>query len=194
MSPEEFATLINDRKTFAPQTDVDALAASLYAKAFKALVGGSPSIRYWSVGFRDRHIRPFINVLATHCKVLLSLDLSHNKLMVIDALEQDVTELSNSTYVALLKAQLAALYQSEASAPSEHGTCSTLSEGTQAVEPDESPLSSAEDEAFLTVHRSSAPFQEFRPKLKALQDAGFVTVDGDSFVDSQLGFGDRTLK
>jgi quinol monooxygenase YgiN len=50
------------------------------------------------------------------------------------------------------------------------------------------------DEAFLTVHRSSAPFQEFRPKLKALQDAGFVTVDGDSFVDSQLGFGDRTLK
>jgi hypothetical protein len=80
MSPEEFATLINDGKTFAPQTDVDALAASLYAKAFKALVGGSPSIRYWSVGFRDRHIRPFINVLATHCKVLLSLDLSHNKI------------------------------------------------------------------------------------------------------------------
>ena len=49
------------------------------------------------------------------------------------------------------------------------------------------------ENAFLKIHRSSAPFNEFRPKLKALQDGGFVTVDGDSFVDSQIGFGDRTV-
>jgi len=48
------------------------------------------------------------------------------------------------------------------------------------------------DEAFLKVHRSSQPFLEFRPKLKALQDAGLVTVDGESFVDLGVGFGDRS--
>ncbi len=47
------------------------------------------------------------------------------------------------------------------------------------------------ENAFLKVHRSSEAFNEFRPKLKALQDAGFVTVDGDSFIDSQIGFGNR---
>lgn len=49
------------------------------------------------------------------------------------------------------------------------------------------------DNAFLKVHRNSKPFLEFRPKLKAMQDAGAVTVDGDSYVDSGLGFGDRVV-
>ena len=38
---------------------------------------------------------------------------------------------------------------------------------------------------------SSEPFLTFRPKLKALQDAGLVTIDGESFLDSNIGFGDR---
>jgi hypothetical protein len=44
---------------------------------------------------------------------------------------------------------------------------------------------------FVETHRSSAPFLEFRPKLKALQDQGLVEVDGSSYLDSGIGFGDR---
>lgn len=47
------------------------------------------------------------------------------------------------------------------------------------------------DDAFLKIHRSSKEFQEFRPKLKAMQEAGYVTIDGNSYVDTMLGFGDR---
>jgi quinol monooxygenase YgiN len=32
------------------------------------------------------------------------------------------------------------------------------------------------DHAYLIVHKSSEPFLAFRPKLKAMQDAGYVTV------------------
>jgi quinol monooxygenase YgiN len=46
--------------------------------------------------------------------------------------------------------------------------------------------------AFLQVHRSSAPFQAFRPKLKAMEDEGRVKISGDSYVDSGIGFGDRS--
>jgi quinol monooxygenase YgiN len=46
--------------------------------------------------------------------------------------------------------------------------------------------------AFLQVHRSSAPFQSFRPKLKAMEDQGYVKISGDSFFDSGIGFGDRS--
>ncbi len=46
--------------------------------------------------------------------------------------------------------------------------------------------------AFLQVHRSSAPFQAFRPKLKAMEDQGHVKISGDSYVDSGIGFGDRS--
>jgi quinol monooxygenase YgiN len=47
------------------------------------------------------------------------------------------------------------------------------------------------DHAFLKVHKSSEPFLAFRPKLKAMQDAGYVTVSGDSYLDAKVGFGDR---
>ena len=48
------------------------------------------------------------------------------------------------------------------------------------------------EEAYLQVHKTSEPFLEFRPKLQALQEAGLVTVDGESYIDSGLGFvGDR---
>jgi quinol monooxygenase YgiN len=47
------------------------------------------------------------------------------------------------------------------------------------------------DRAFLEVHRNSIPFQVFRPKLKAMMDEGHVTMVGESYVDSMLGFGDR---
>lgn len=47
------------------------------------------------------------------------------------------------------------------------------------------------DNAFLKVHRSSPLFLEFRPKLKAMQEAGYVTIQGNSFLDSGVGFGDR---
>lgn len=47
------------------------------------------------------------------------------------------------------------------------------------------------ENAYLKVHRSSQQFLEFRPKLQAMQEAGYVTVDGESYLDSGVGFGDR---
>ena len=47
------------------------------------------------------------------------------------------------------------------------------------------------DVAYLEVHKSSAPFLAFRPKLQAMQEAGRVTVSGHSYLDSNIGFGDR---
>ena len=45
--------------------------------------------------------------------------------------------------------------------------------------------------AYLQVHRSTAEFLAFRPKLKAMEDAGYVSIAGESYVDSEIGFGDR---
>jgi quinol monooxygenase YgiN len=42
--------------------------------------------------------------------------------------------------------------------------------------------------AFLQIHRSSAEFLTFRPKLQAMQSAGRVTMAGQSYYDSNLGF------
>ena len=47
------------------------------------------------------------------------------------------------------------------------------------------------DEAYLKIHKSSKPFLEFRPKLKAMQDDGNVEISGESYLDSMVGFGDR---
>mmetsp|Transcript_45315 Transcript_45315/g.58069 ORF Transcript_45315/g.58069 Transcript_45315/m.58069 type:complete len:146 (-) Transcript_45315:234-671(-) len=44
---------------------------------------------------------------------------------------------------------------------------------------------------FLGTHKNSEPFLAFRPKLAAMQEKGLVTIDGDSFVDSNIGFADR---
>ena len=45
--------------------------------------------------------------------------------------------------------------------------------------------------AYLQVHKSSKPFLEYRPKLKAMEEAGQVTIVGESYVDTGVGFGDR---
>ena len=45
--------------------------------------------------------------------------------------------------------------------------------------------------AFVKVHRSSAPFLAFRPKLQLMQEKGHVTLSGHSYLDSGVGFGDR---
>mmetsp|Transcript_39740 Transcript_39740/g.95898 ORF Transcript_39740/g.95898 Transcript_39740/m.95898 type:complete len:238 (-) Transcript_39740:169-882(-) len=45
--------------------------------------------------------------------------------------------------------------------------------------------------AYLQVHRSSEPFLEYRPKLKAMEEAGYVKIVGESYVDTGVGFGDR---
>jgi hypothetical protein len=47
------------------------------------------------------------------------------------------------------------------------------------------------EHAYLTVHKSSGPFLAFRPKLLAMQDAGYVTISGRSYLDAKVGFGDR---
>ena len=50
------------------------------------------------------------------------------------------------------------------------------------------------DNAFLKVHKSSKEFLEFRPKLQAMQDTKRVVLEGSSFVDSMVGFGDRSSR
>mmetsp|Transcript_39739 Transcript_39739/g.95896 ORF Transcript_39739/g.95896 Transcript_39739/m.95896 type:complete len:241 (-) Transcript_39739:290-1012(-) len=47
------------------------------------------------------------------------------------------------------------------------------------------------DVAYLQVHKSSKPFLEYRPKLKAMEEAGYVKIVGESYVDTGVGFGDR---
>lgn len=50
----------------------------------------------------------------------------------------------------------------------------------------------SKDRSFVDIHRSSIPFQTFRPKLKAMEDQGYVTISGDSYFDSGIGFDDRS--
>lgn len=51
---------------------------------------------------------------------------------------------------------------------------------------------SDKEKAYLEVHKSSRAFLEFRPKLKKMQDDGFVDISGHSYLDSGVGFGDRS--
>lgn len=48
------------------------------------------------------------------------------------------------------------------------------------------------ENAYMKVHKSSTPFLAFRPKLQAMQENGYVTISGNSYLDSGAGFGDRT--
>ena len=47
------------------------------------------------------------------------------------------------------------------------------------------------ENAYLKIHKSSVPFLTFRPKLQAMQEKGHVTISGNSYIDSGVGFGDR---
>mmetsp|Transcript_4006 Transcript_4006/g.10478 ORF Transcript_4006/g.10478 Transcript_4006/m.10478 type:complete len:174 (-) Transcript_4006:67-588(-) len=49
------------------------------------------------------------------------------------------------------------------------------------------------ENAYLKVHKTSAPFLQFRSKLQAMIDKGQVKISGHSYLDSTIGFGDRTL-
>lgn len=49
-------------------------------------------------------------------------------------------------------------------------------------------------EAYLKRHRTSLPYLEFAPKLRAMQDAGQVTVSRESYWDTQLGFPHREIQ
>jgi quinol monooxygenase YgiN len=43
-------------------------------------------------------------------------------------------------------------------------------------------------EDYLGAHRKSIAFKEFRPKMRALQDAGKVIVSGSSYYELGIGF------
>ncbi|VEU44626.1 unnamed protein product [Pseudo-nitzschia multistriata] len=47
------------------------------------------------------------------------------------------------------------------------------------------------ENAYLTIHKSSPQFLAFRAKLKVMQEKGYVSISGQSFLDSGVGFGDR---
>lgn len=42
--------------------------------------------------------------------------------------------------------------------------------------------------AYLQIHKSSAPFLEFRAKLQAMQEQGHVKISGHSYLDSGIGY------
>lgn len=44
------------------------------------------------------------------------------------------------------------------------------------------------EEAYLKIHKSSKEFLDFRPKLQAMQEAGRVTLSGNSYWDGAVGF------
>jgi len=50
------------------------------------------------------------------------------------------------------------------------------------------------ENAYLKVHKSSAPFLAFRKKLQAMQDNGHVQISGHSYLDSGVGFVYRPTK
>ena len=47
------------------------------------------------------------------------------------------------------------------------------------------------ERAYLQVHKTSKPYLEFKPKFKAMKDAGHAIVTVHSYVDAMIGFGDR---
>jgi quinol monooxygenase YgiN len=47
------------------------------------------------------------------------------------------------------------------------------------------------ENAFERLHRNSQPFLEFRPKLAAMTDARKCSLQGNSYFDAGVGFGDR---
>ena len=42
-------------------------------------------------------------------------------------------------------------------------------------------------EAYVSEHRAKSHFQQFRPKLKALEEAGDVEIQGHSFNEMGIG-------
>jgi quinol monooxygenase YgiN len=44
------------------------------------------------------------------------------------------------------------------------------------------------ENAFLQIHKTSAPFLEFRTKLQTMQNNQYVTIDGSSYYDSGIGY------
>ena len=44
------------------------------------------------------------------------------------------------------------------------------------------------EEAYLTIHKSSQPFLEFRAKLKDMEKAHRVKIEGQSYVEKGIGY------
>ena len=47
---------------------------------------------------------------------------------------------------------------------------------------------SDKDNGYLKVHRSGTEFLNFREKLKAMQEEGGVVVQGESYLETELGY------
>ena len=72
---------------------------------------------------------------------------------------------------------------------------STTTIGYEILWNDQNPLNALlveryidKDNAFLQIHRSSAQFQEFRPKLQKLIQDNRVKMNGQSYYDSNIGY------
>jgi hypothetical protein len=47
---------------------------------------------------------------------------------------------------------------------------------------------SNKDHGYLTVHKSGSEFLKFREQLKGMQDRGEVQVEGESYLETSLGY------
>ena len=47
---------------------------------------------------------------------------------------------------------------------------------------------SDKENGYLKVHRSGSEFLKFREKLKAMQEEGVVVIEGESYLETELGY------
>lgn len=47
---------------------------------------------------------------------------------------------------------------------------------------------SDKENGYLTVHKSGKEFLKFREQLKGMQDRGEVVINGESYLETSLGY------
>ena len=47
---------------------------------------------------------------------------------------------------------------------------------------------SDKERGYLDIHRSGKEFQKFREQLKKMQEDGHVTIEGESYLETELGY------
>jgi len=47
---------------------------------------------------------------------------------------------------------------------------------------------SDKERGYLDIHRSGKEFQKFREQLKKMQEDGYVTIEGESYLETELGY------
>ncbi|KAL3800835.1 hypothetical protein HJC23_001672 [Cyclotella cryptica] len=97
------------------------------------------------------------------------------------------------TFLDLIEPVCKDVIANESPVGSRRSTMTTLS--YQVAISDKDPLAvlvlerySDKDNAYLNVHKSGGEFLKFREKLKGMQDRGEVQIEGESYLETNVGF------